>query len=454
MSDALPLPPRPTLNHYQMLARDLQRAASDADTAAFRRWAARWLESAARLQSHGAAANDTERVAVIERVVEGMERRWRDFIATRDRGAAFKPTDAQLFLAQEHGFASWPAFTEHIDGLADASSPVALFESAVDAIVSGNEAILRALLESHPELVRARSTRAHRSTLLHYVSANGVEDFRQVTPDNIVAITEMLLAAGADVNASSEAYGGGSTTLGLVATSVHPEQAGVQIELLETLLRHGASIEGEQAGNGHGIILGCLANGQPRAAAFFADRGAPMNLIEASGVGRIDHVKTFFDEEKRGGDRVTAAELDVALQYASGYGQADVVTLLLERGANAGMRDDAGQTPLHWATFGPHVEVTRALLAAGAPVDARDKRFNATPLDWMIHAWAAASGSDAQIRGRDVAALLVAAGAVPDLERFGPETHVRLRQDPEMVRVLGSPVITDEPAGPPGGNRE
>jgi hypothetical protein len=26
------------------------------------------------------------------------------------------------------------------------------------------------------------STRAHRSTLLHYISANGVEDFRQKTP--------------------------------------------------------------------------------------------------------------------------------------------------------------------------------------------------------------------------------------------------------------------------------
>jgi len=71
-----------------------------------------------------------------------------------------------------------------------------------------------------------RSTRDHHSTLLHYVSANGVEDFRQKTPPNIVEITNLLLDAGAEVDAESDAYGGGCTTLGLVATSVHPEQAG------------------------------------------------------------------------------------------------------------------------------------------------------------------------------------------------------------------------------------
>ena len=37
-----------------------------------------------------------------------------------------------------------------------------------------------------PELIRQRSSREHRSTLLHYVSANGIEDFRQRTPPNIV----------------------------------------------------------------------------------------------------------------------------------------------------------------------------------------------------------------------------------------------------------------------------
>ena len=320
---------------------------------------------------------------------------------------------------------------------------MSLFESAVDAIVTGDIATLRDLLRTHPELTRARSTRDHHSTLLHYVSANGVEDFRQVTPKNIVAITELLLGAGADVSAESEAYGGGSTTLGLVATSIHPEQAGVQIELLETLLRHGARIEGKQAGNGHGIVLGCLANGQPGAARFFADRGASLSLIEAAGVGRLDRVRTWFDDAGLPRESVTAVDLDSALQYAAGYGHAGVVQFLLDRGSNPGMADDAGQTPLHWATFGPHVDVTRALLAAGAPVAARDRRFEATPLDWMVHAWATSSDDDARAQGRELAALLVRAGAVPDLERFDAAVRARVRADPTMMQSLGLTPASD-----------
>jgi hypothetical protein len=81
--------------------------------------------------------------------------------------------------------------------------PVSAFEAAVDAIISGDQATLEKLLHENPTLVRGRSTREHRSTLLHYVSANGVEDFRQKTPKNIVQITKLLLKAGADVNAES-----------------------------------------------------------------------------------------------------------------------------------------------------------------------------------------------------------------------------------------------------------
>src|SRR5262249_38147585 len=159
----------------------------------------------------------------------------------------------QFFVARGHGFASWPKFARHLEGLARADSPVSTFEAAVDAIVNGDLSRLEKLLSENPELARARSTREHRSTLLHYVSANGVEDYRQKTPKNIVEITKLLLKAGADVNAESDAYGGRSTTLGLTATSWHPEKAGGQIPLMEMLIDHRAIIYGPgggRAGNG------------------------------------------------------------------------------------------------------------------------------------------------------------------------------------------------------------
>jgi WD40 repeat protein len=445
MSDALPLPPRPDLDQYRTLARDLQRAASSADPDAVRRWAERWLERLARLRGDTASAAATDPGAAISREAARLAQRWK-----RDRESfcderkttpdLVKLTDAQFFVARAHGFASWPAFAAHLEALRDEASPTALFEAAVDAIVAGDADTLQRLLRARPELARARSLRDHRSTLLHYISANGVEDFRQITPSNIVRMTEMLLAAGADVNAASDAYGGGSTTLGLVATSMHPERAGVQTALLETLLRHGASVEGGQAGNGHGLILGCLANGQPGAARFFAERGTPMNLVEAAGVGWLDRVQALLDA-----DSAPPGDLDSALQYAAGYGHADVVRLLIARGANPAMADDAGQTPLHWATFGPHVEVARALLTAGAPLDSRDSRFHATPLDWLVHAWSTTDDDGARARGREMAALLVGAGAVPDLDRFDAALAARVRRDAAMRRALRLP---DLPAAP------
>lgn len=162
--------------------------------------------------------------SVYSEMIRIHSHRWHKFTKTNERAPRCTLADAQFFVARGHGVAGWPKFAKHLEALARASSPVSKFEAAVDAIVSGDAARLELRLSENPELVRARSTRAHRSTLLHYVSASGVEDFRQKTPKNIVEITKLLMKSGADVNAESDAYGGRSTTLGLTATSWHDNQ--------------------------------------------------------------------------------------------------------------------------------------------------------------------------------------------------------------------------------------
>src|SRR5436190_2935264 len=147
-------------------------------------------------------------------------------------GAKLALADAQLVIAREHGFESWPRFAKHIEGLTRQNSPVSRFESAVDAIVTGDVAKLNQLLGKDPELVRERSTFLHHATLLHYVGANGVENYRQKTPKNAVQVAEVLLRAGADVNAVADIYGG-SDSLGLAATSVFPFLTGVQDALID-----------------------------------------------------------------------------------------------------------------------------------------------------------------------------------------------------------------------------
>src|SRR5207237_8111892 len=193
-------------------------------------------------------------------------------------------------IARAHDFESWDQFAAFADAMKDARSPVAQFEAAVDAIIVGDIATLEGLLSANPSLVRARSTRKHHSTLLHYVGSNGVEGFRQRTPKNIVKVAEVLLDAGADINAVADIYGG-SDTLGLAATSVGPFRVGVQEALIDILLAYGANLHNER------LVSACLGNGRGQAAEHLAKRGAPLDLEGAAGVGRLDLVKTFFNED-------------------------------------------------------------------------------------------------------------------------------------------------------------
>jgi ankyrin repeat protein len=297
---------------------------------------------------------------------------------------------------------------------------VSNFEAAVDAIVTGDVAGLSKLLHDRPDLVHERSTREHHSTLLHYVSANGVEDFRQKTPDNIVEIANLLIDAGADVNAESDAYGGGCTTLGLVATSVHPEQAGVQIALLQALLARGARLDHPSpAGNRHSLIHACLANGQPKAAEFFASLGISVDLPAAAALGRLDIVRH---------------QMESAFEYASWYGRREVVEFLLKTGIDPGLRSADGRTALHRAAYRAHVDLVKLLLAHGAPVDVKDNAFDATPLDVALWVWDRSQGKPERERCYEIVTLLVSAGAKPN-----PRHLDKINSDPRMRAALDLP---------------
>jgi hypothetical protein len=155
----------------------------------------------------------------------------------------------------------------------------------VDAIVTGGTQTVNRLLRNNPDLVRVRSRSKHHSTLLHYVVSNRVEAFRQKCPKNIVSVAELLLQAGAEVDAEADMYGGWQTTLRLAATF----RAKV-LPLLETLLTAGAVIEGP---GGCSAVNACLGNGRPQAADFLPERGA--RWTSRADLGRIDFVKGLLN---------------------------------------------------------------------------------------------------------------------------------------------------------------
>jgi Ankyrin repeats (3 copies) len=402
--DALPLPPRPSLEQYKKRAKDLVKACRSGDPAALRAWAARWGDT------------DTRHIDEIAQ-----------FARTKLAGSC-KLTDAQFVIARAHGFESWPKMAKHLETLARANSPVSAFETAADAIISGDLGALERLLREQPDLIRARSTREHRATLLHYVSANGVEGYRQKTPKNVVAVARLLLRAGAEVDAEADVYGGGCTTLGLVATSQHPLRAGVQNDLVDVLLEHGARLDLPGGGHNHGLVNACLRNGCPGAADYLARRGAPLDLEAAAGVGRLDVVQGLFDE-------AAETERRDAFSQACGYGHPDVVEFLLGKGMKVDARLSvmgAGHTGLHVAAYAAQVEVVRVLLRHGAPVNVKDETWGTPPLVWALHAWREERAAPPE-RYTQVVAMLVAAGAVVDPALVISE---RVRADPGMLAAL------------------
>src|SRR5262249_39010951 len=151
--------------------------------------------------------------------------------------------------------------------------------------VTGDVGTLSQLLRDHPGLVRARSSREHRATLLHYIAANGHEGFRQRTPKNAVEIARLLLEAGAEPDALADMYGYRVTPLQMLVSSTHPHDAGVQVALVDLLLDFGANPNGIDD-NGSPIMTAFRFH-YPAAAEALARGGARIDtVVAAAALGR------------------------------------------------------------------------------------------------------------------------------------------------------------------------
>lgn len=424
---AVPLPPRPNLEQYKKLAKELIKACKSGSPDALRNWAHGWLQTLSSL--HGARSEMLTHLA--DQIATFAQSR---LAAKNPDGRVCVLADAQFVIARVHGFQSWPRMAKHIEALHHVLSPVSKFEAAADAIVSGDLPSLLKLLQEDSTLVHARSTREHHATLLHYVSANGVENYRQKTPKNIVKIAQALLDAGADVNAECNVYGGGATTLGLAATSFHPEQAGVQMELLRLLLDRGAIIESGK----RSAVVDCLANGRREAAEFLADCGAQLDLEAACGIGRLDLVRKFFAEDGSLKPNATPEQMRNGFAWACEYGRNQIVEFLLDHGMEIAAQDKP--TALHWAAYGGHAEILKLLLQRNPPLDIKEKAYNGTPLDWAFYGWAHPPERANRENYYEIVALLIRAGAKVDMQWLAenpdrPELN-KLLADPKMLAAL------------------
>jgi ankyrin repeat protein len=133
--------------------------------------------------------------------------------------------------------------------------------------------------------------------------------------------------------------------------------------------------------------------------------GAQLHLWAAAGLGMMDAVEGFWEED--GELKTTAykpelhqqpdgswlpdpADLDDQRLVSDSFyiacrnGHTEVARFLLERGADLNFRGFFGATALHWAAINGHRETVEFLLARGARTDLLDERHHATPRQWAL----------------------------------------------------------------------
>jgi hypothetical protein len=222
------------------------------------------------------------------------------------RSARFTLSGAQLVIAREYGFASWPKLKQHVEKAGpQISDPL---EGLKQALRSDSASVVRQILDRHPEL------------RVKIDEPIGPFDSPAIVSARSPEMLDVLLAAGADLNAKSSWWAGG---FGLL---------------------HGAS---------------------PELAAHAIRRGAFVDIHAAARLGMLDRVRELIASDAellnaRGGDGQTP------LHFASTI---DIAAYLLDQGAEIDARDvDHESTPAQYM-IDDRQEVARYLIQRGCKTD-------------------------------------------------------------------------------------
>lgn len=292
-------------------------------------------------------------------------------------GAVLKLGDAQLAIAREYGFASWPRLKAHVENpdREDFKAPAhlrikdAAFLHAVELLDTGDANGLRAYLQAHPAVVRQRvnlegGNYFREPALIEFVAENPTRRGR--LPANAAEVARVILDAGGKEDRASL-----DSALALVASSDVARESGVQRQLIDALCDAGA--------DPNAATYVALLYNEFDAVDALIRRGANDDLVVAAARGELGNAQALL----AGAGAETRQR---ALAMAAQQGHADVVRLLLDAGEDpdrfAPVGGHSHATPLHQAALAGHEDVVRLLVERGAALDIRDILHGATPLDW------------------------------------------------------------------------
>jgi ankyrin repeat protein len=250
------------------------------------------------------------------------------------------------------------------------------FRAAVTALQSGDVAGLAGLLDDQPRLLRERilepecyreasRSQYFRDPKLFWFIANNPTLVQRI-PDNIVEVAETMIVRGVDRADLDYA-------LELVMTSFPAREQGLQIPLLECLMKAGATPTPR-------AIDVTLAHWELEPIQALLRAGHAMTAPIAAALGRTDRLEPLLRA-------ASPAEIQNALGLAVINRQNEAARLALDAGAdvNAFLPVHSHSTALHQAAIDENLELIDLLLARGARPDIADKLWNSTPLGWARH---------------------------------------------------------------------
>jgi len=344
-----PLPQNPSLEHLKYQAKDL-------------------------LKDHAA------RNATVAQRIREFHPHWAKASDADIFSATLKLSDAQLVIAREAGFPSWPRLKRHIEKptLADKLNlphheriEDSIFRGAVDLLDAGDVAGVRVHLKQHPELTRQHvvfegGNYFRNPTLLEFVAENPIR--RGKLPKNIVEVAKAILDTGVESAALNE-------TLMLVATGSVPRECGVQRALIDLLCDRGA--DPDTAVEAAAVLF------ELDAVQGLLERGARLTLAVAAALGGTADAQRLLPG-------ASAEQRHLALAVAAQYGRLEIVRMLLDAGEDPNRFNPPGghshSTPLHQAAGNGHLETVKLLIARGARTDVTDILFGGTPEGWAAYA--------------------------------------------------------------------
>jgi hypothetical protein len=345
-----PLPPKADLDHLKHQAKDLIIAKAEGDP-----------QAAQRIREFHPQFKRMEDTTIFE--------------------AKFSLADAQLTIARERGFASWPKLKRRVEKplpADDLSLPFqerikdAAFRRALEFLDVGDVEGLRTHLRAHPNLVHQRvvfegGNYFQNPSLLEFVAENPIRHGK--LPANIVDVAKVILEAGAKNDRAML-----NETLGLVCSGRVPRESGVQISLINLLCEYGAD---PNIGVGPALL-----HAEFEAATALLRNDARIDMPVAAALGRVEDARRLLPA-------ASAEDRHRALALSAQFGHIEIVRALLDAGEDPSRYNPTGthshSTPLHQAALAGHYDVVTLLVERGAGLTLKDTMWQGTPEGWATY---------------------------------------------------------------------